>query len=58
MDDVVLVEHRDGAAISTITRPEARKAVDWAVSDAATKAIDELDERHGPPSDDAGRIGR
>jgi len=45
VDDVVLVEHRDGAAIIAINRPEARNAVNWAVSDAATKAIDELDER-------------
>ncbi|SOD72091.1 enoyl-CoA hydratase [Jatrophihabitans sp. GAS493] len=41
----VLVEHRDGIAIITINRPESRNAVNRAVSDAATAAIDELDAR-------------
>lgn len=45
MDDVVLVEHRDGAAIITINRPAARNAVNRAVTDAAAAAIDELEAR-------------
>ena len=45
MKDVVLVEHRDGVAIITINRPEARNSVNRAVSDAATEAVDELDAR-------------
>jgi enoyl-CoA hydratase len=43
--DEVLVEHRDGAAIITINRPEARNAVNRAVTDAAAAAIDELEAR-------------
>jgi enoyl-CoA hydratase len=45
VDDVVLVEHRDGTAIITINRPEVRNAVNRAVTDAAAAAIDELDAR-------------
>ncbi|GAB2483453.1 Clp protease/crotonase-like domain-containing protein [Jatrophihabitans fulvus] len=45
MDDVVLVEHRDGVAVITINRPSARNAVNRAVSDAAQRAVDELDAR-------------
>jgi enoyl-CoA hydratase len=43
--DVVLVEHRNGVAIITINRPEARNAVNRAVSDAATAALAELEAR-------------
>ncbi|WP_375482586.1 crotonase/enoyl-CoA hydratase family protein [uncultured Jatrophihabitans sp.] len=43
--DPVLVEHRDGVVIITINRPEARNAVNRAVSDAAAAAIDELERR-------------
>lgn len=45
MKDVVLVEHRNGAAIITINRPSARNAVNRAVSEAAAAAIAELEAR-------------
>jgi enoyl-CoA hydratase len=45
VDDVVLVEHRDGAAIITINRPQARNAVNRAVTEAASAAIGELERR-------------
>jgi enoyl-CoA hydratase len=41
----VLVEHEDGLAIITINRPEARNAVNRAVSYAVCAAVDELDAR-------------
>jgi enoyl-CoA hydratase len=43
--DVVLLEHRGGAVIITINRPQARNAVNRAVTDAAAAAIDELEAR-------------
>jgi len=43
--DEVLVEHTAGMAIITINRPEARNAVNRAVSYGVCAAIDELDAR-------------
>jgi enoyl-CoA hydratase len=43
--DFVLVEHRDGCAVITINRPEARNAVNRAVSLGIAAALDELDAR-------------
>jgi enoyl-CoA hydratase/carnithine racemase len=45
VDDVVLVEHRDGCAVITINRPEARNAVNRAVTVGIAAALDELDAR-------------
>jgi enoyl-CoA hydratase len=44
--EVVLVEHRDGAAVITINRPEARNAVNRAVTLGIAAALDELGARH------------
>ena len=43
MSDVVLVEQRDGVQVITINRPEAKNALDKAVSEAVATAVDELD---------------
>ena len=43
MSDVVLVERRDGLQLITINRPDARNAVNRAVSDAVCAAMDELE---------------
>ena len=45
MSDSVLVEHIDGVAIITINRPEAKNAINLAVSTAVAEAIDELESR-------------
>jgi enoyl-CoA hydratase len=45
MTDSVLVEHIDGVAIITINRPEAKNAVNLAVSAGVAEAIDELESR-------------
>jgi enoyl-CoA hydratase len=45
VDDAVLVEHRDGAAIITINRPQAKNAVNRAVTLGIAAAVDELDAR-------------
>jgi len=45
MPDAVLVEVGDGVADITITRPQARNAVDEAVARGIAAAIDELDPR-------------
>lgn len=45
MTDEVLVEHVDGVAVITINRPEARNAINLAVSTGIADAIDELLER-------------
>lgn len=45
MADVVLVEQRDGVQLITINRPEARNAVNRAVSDGVSAALAELDRR-------------
>jgi enoyl-CoA hydratase len=45
MADEVLVEYADRIAIMTINRPQARNAVNHAVSAAMAEAIDELDRR-------------
>jgi enoyl-CoA hydratase len=43
--DEVLVEHADRIAIITINRPQARNAINHAVSVAMAAALEELDER-------------
>jgi enoyl-CoA hydratase len=43
--DEVLVEHADRIAIITINRPQARNAINHAVSAAMAEAFEELDER-------------
>ncbi|HEY3717954.1 MAG TPA: crotonase/enoyl-CoA hydratase family protein [Jatrophihabitantaceae bacterium] len=45
MEDAVLVEHRNGIAIITINRPQARNAVNRAVTLGVAAAVDELDAR-------------
>ena len=45
MEDAVLVEHRNGIAIITINRPQARNAVNRAVTLGVAAAVDELDDR-------------
>jgi enoyl-CoA hydratase len=45
VSDEVLVQHRDGVAIVTINRPEARNAVNRAVTLGIAAALDELDQR-------------
>ena len=45
MANEVLVEHIDGMVIITINRPDARNAVNRAVSYGVCEAIDELDRR-------------
>src|SRR6516225_3045010 len=45
MSDQVIVEERDGVQVITINRPDARNAINRAVSDAIEAAIDELDDR-------------
>lgn len=45
MTDEVLVEEDDGLAVITINRPEARNAVNRAVSYGVCAAVDELDRR-------------
>ena len=45
MEDAVLVEHRNGIAIITINRPQARNAVNRAVTLGIAAAVDELDAR-------------
>ena len=43
MSEAVLVEHLDGVSVITINRPEARNAIDNAVTVAMGAALDELD---------------
>jgi enoyl-CoA hydratase len=43
--DEVLVEHADRIAIITINRPQARNAVNYAVSAGVAAALEELDKR-------------
>lgn len=45
MSDSVLVEHSDGVAVITINRPEAKNAVNRAVTLGIAEAVDELDSR-------------
>jgi enoyl-CoA hydratase len=45
MSDEVLVEQRDGVQVITINRPQARNAINRAVSVAMAAALEELDER-------------
>ena len=45
MADEVLVEHADRIAVITINRPQARNAINHAVSVAMAQALEELDER-------------
>ena len=45
MSDEVLVEHVNGVAVITINRPQARNAINRAVTTAMGAALDELDER-------------
>ncbi|MGS0743226.1 crotonase/enoyl-CoA hydratase family protein [Glaciimonas sp. GG7] len=45
MTDEVLVEHEDGLVIITINRPQARNAVNRAVSFGVCEAIDEMEAR-------------
>ncbi|POX38008.1 enoyl-CoA hydratase [Streptomyces sp. Ru73] len=45
MSDVVRTEYADGIAVLTIDRPEARNAVNRAVSEGIAAALDELDAR-------------
>ncbi|MEU7483960.1 crotonase/enoyl-CoA hydratase family protein [Streptomyces sp. NPDC042319] len=45
MSDVVRTEYADGVAVITIDRPEARNAVNLAVSEGVAAALDELDAR-------------
>jgi enoyl-CoA hydratase len=45
VEDAVLVEHRNGIAIITINRPQARNAVNRAVTLGVAAAVDELDAR-------------
>jgi enoyl-CoA hydratase len=45
MTDEVLVEHEDGLVIITINRPQAKNAVNRAVSYGVCEAIDEMDRR-------------
>ncbi len=45
MADEVLVEYADRIALITINRPQARNAVNHAVSAGVAQAIEELDRR-------------
>ncbi|MEU8139804.1 crotonase/enoyl-CoA hydratase family protein [Streptodolium elevatio] len=45
MSDEVLVEHTDGVMLVTINRPQARNAVNRAVSDGIAAAVDEFESR-------------
>ena len=45
MSDEVLVEHADGVTLITINRPEARNAVNRAVSEGVAAALDEFESR-------------
>ena len=45
MTEEVLVEHIDGMVVITINRPQAKNAINRAVSYAVCEAIDELDRR-------------
>ena len=45
MEDPVLVEHRDGITIITINRPQAKNAVNRAVTLGIAAAVDELEAR-------------
>ncbi len=45
MEDPVLVEHRDGFTIITINRPQAKNAVNRAVTLGIAAAVDELEAR-------------
>lgn len=45
MSDEVLVEHADGVMLITINRPQARNAVNRAVSDGIAAAVDEFESR-------------
>ncbi|MFF1834790.1 crotonase/enoyl-CoA hydratase family protein [Streptomyces sp. NPDC058231] len=45
MSDEVLVEHADGVTVITINRPDARNAVNRAVSEGAAAAFEEFEAR-------------
>jgi enoyl-CoA hydratase len=45
MTDEVLVEHIDGVAVITINRPQAKNAINRAVTFGIAAALDELEER-------------
>ncbi|TDC91588.1 crotonase/enoyl-CoA hydratase family protein [Actinomadura sp. 7K507] len=45
MSDEVLVEHADGVTVVTINRPEARNAVNRAVTDGVAAALEEFESR-------------
>ncbi|THJ74303.1 crotonase/enoyl-CoA hydratase family protein [Candidatus Frankia alpina] len=45
MSDEVLVEHADGVTVITINRPQARNAVNRAVSEGVAAALDEFESR-------------
>ena len=45
LSDEVLVEHADGVTVITINRPEARNAVNAAVSAGIAAALDEFEDR-------------
>lgn len=45
MTDTLLTEFRDGIAVLTINRPEARNAADRALAEALAAALDDVDER-------------
>ncbi|MYQ33900.1 crotonase/enoyl-CoA hydratase family protein [Streptomyces sp. SID4956] len=45
MSDEVLVEHAAGVTLITINRPQARNAVNRAVSEGVAEALDEFDSR-------------
>ncbi|MGW6359094.1 crotonase/enoyl-CoA hydratase family protein [Streptomyces sp. NPDC055092] len=45
MADEVLVEHADGVTVITINRPQARNAVNRAVSEGVAAALDEFESR-------------
>ena len=49
-ENVVLVEQRDRILIITINRPEAKNAVNAAVSRGLADAVDRLDSDPGSPS--------
>ena len=45
MSDEVLIEERDGVLLITINRPDARNAIDGAVSDGLVAAVSTLNSR-------------
>ena len=47
MADEVLIERRDRVLLITLNRPDARNAINTALSEGLIKAIEELDEDDG-----------